>query len=97
MKKLAMIVLVTAALGFTAAPAFAYNNLIYHLAKYGCEGLSSYHKNGCYAYLDPRILKKKDPQVAYDACKRQCNDWFGYTENGKKKCYEGGKYLLDME
>ena len=97
MKKIAAIILVTMALGFSAPPAFAYSSLIYHLARYGCEGQSSYFKNGCYAYLEPRILDKKNPRDALKACKDQCKDWFDYSDAAVNKCAEGGKYLYGMD
>ena len=96
MKKITAIILLSAALGFSASPAFAWNDLVYHLAKYGCDGQSSYVKNGCYAYLDPRILKKQDPGAALTACKAQCNDWFSHS-GGKNKCIDGCKFLKDKE
>ena len=97
MKKIVAIILVVAASGIFVSSAFAYNSLVYHLAKYGCDGQSSYVKNGCYAYLDPRILEKKSPGGALDACKRQCNDWFGYSDDAAKKCYVGCTFLNNKE
>ena len=97
MKKIGAIILFLAALGFVASPAFSYSSLIYHLARYGCEGQSSYFKNGCYAYLAPRIESGKNARDAYKACKAQCADWFYYSKAATDKCSEGGKYLYGMD
>lgn len=80
-----------------STPARAWNNLVYHLAKYGCEGQSSYVKNGCYAYLDRRILRCNSPSDSLSACKKQCDDWFDGGGANSKKCYGGCTFLNNKE
>lgn len=93
MKKIAMIVLFTAALGFSAAPAHAWSEFIIHLAKNACQGQSSYFKNGCYAYIEPRVEKASSPADALKWCKKtRCNQWF-YNTAERQKCYDGCTYL----
>lgn len=98
-KKIAVIVLVTAALGFSAAPPAhaAWSSFIKHLSKNACQGKNSYFKNGCYAYIEPRVDKASKPDAALDWCKNtRCKCWFSNTSSGQKTCIEGCEYLYKM-
>ena len=96
MKKLAMIVLVITALGYTAAPpAHAWSEFTKHLASKSCSDKNTYFKNGCYAYIEPR-LKAKSTSEALKWCKEnRCNSWFSY-KSAREKCYQGCTYLYKM-
>ncbi len=96
MKKIAMIVLFTAALGFFAAsPAYAWSNFIIHLADKACQGQSSGFKNGCYAYIEPRVEKASSPADALKWCKEtRCNSW--YNSSNLQTCYDGCTYLYNF-
>ncbi len=98
MKKLAIIVLVTAALGFSVAPpAHAWSDFIIHLASSACQGRNSNFKNGCYAYIEPRINKASSPSEALKWCQEtRCTPWFTGQSDRKKQCYEGCDYLYKM-
>lgn len=97
MKKLAVILVFTLALGFSASPAFAWSNFIIHLAKYACQGQNASFKNGCYAYIEPRVERASRPADALKWCKEnRCNNWYRGNTNGKNKCIEGCNYLYNM-
>ncbi len=99
MKKIAMIVLVTAALGFSAAPpAHAWSNFIKHLTNGACQGQSSKFKNGCYSYIEYRVDKVSSPAKALEWAKSgsRCSSWYNKGSNDWKTCVEGATYLYNM-
>ena len=99
MKKIAMIVLVTAALGFsTAPPAHAWSNFIIHLTDGACQGQSSKFKNGCYSYIEYRVYHASSPQQALEWAKssKRCSSWNNKGSNEWKTCVKGATYLYDM-
>jgi hypothetical protein len=97
MKKIAIIVLVTVTLGFSAAPAYAWSQFIIHLAKTACQGKSASFKNGCYAYIEPRVNNAYKKEAALNYCKKtRCEKWYKPNGEGAKVCIEGCNYLYRM-
>lgn len=97
MKRIAIIIIFTAVLGLSVSPAYAWSNFIIHLAKTACQGKSSSFKNGCYAYIEPRVDNgyKKDAALTY--CKEtRCQSWYRSNNSGKDKCIQGCTYLYNM-
>jgi len=82
-----------------AAPsrADAWDQFIIFLAKKSCDGQSSNFKNGCFAYLAPRVNQCKSESASLEACKKQCDHWFRYNSSGKNKCYDGCNYVRNQD
>jgi len=82
-----------------AAPskANAWDQFIIFLAKTSCQGKSNHFKNGCFAYLDPRVNSSSSENESLERCKTQCNSWYRNDASGKTKCHEGCQYLRNQD
>ena len=97
MKKIAIIVLTATALGFSAAPSYAWSNFVKELASKTCSHLNSNGKNGCYAYIEPRVQKGANPSGALQWCKEtRCASWFSSNGTSRSQCEAACTYLYNM-
>lgn len=100
MRTLFMLFIALSTMAITLAaplPASAYSNLVKFLTIEACEGQSAAYKNGCYAYLEPRILSSLSPDSSLASCNSRCNSWFSTNPSNGSVCKQGCQFIRSKE